>query len=100
MSTKDTPQSTRELLIRMLESQTAIRREESRFTPDETIHLDLLVKGGGGGPAPLSKVESLTLHDEFVSVQTAEGTTLLPYVVVIGVRFAPREKARGAGFHR
>ena len=93
-------QTQRELLSKMLESQVDIQREGDAFTPRETIVLELLVKSGGGGPAPLSRIEHISLHEDFVAVRAHESTTLLPYAFVVGVRVVPREKSRGPGFTR
>lgn len=90
----------RDLLRKMLESQPDIEQQNDEFRPKETISLELLMKAGGGSPAPLSRIEALTLHDDFISIRALEATTLLPYSVVVGLRVIQREKSRGPGFTR
>lgn len=90
----------RDLLTKMLESQPDIERHGSDFAPSESVTLELLLKSGGGGPAPLSKVDRLSLHDDFVAVRALEATSLLPYSAVVGIRVIQREKSRGPGFTR
>lgn len=92
--------ATRELLLRMAESQPGIQRADSTLTPDETILMEVLLKTGGGAPTPVSKIERVVLHEDFVEICAAESAMLLPYSVVIGLKISPREKSRGAGFLR
>lgn len=99
MSTKETA-TTREILVHMLESLPAVQKTDAAYAPDETIGLELLLKAGGGSPAPMAKIERLVLGEDFLTIHTSESTTLLPYGVVVGLRVVPREKSRGAGFLR
>ena len=93
--------SSRDLLIRMLALHAGIERKGETFTPAETVTVEvLLLAGGGGGPVPLSKVERLTLHEDFIAIVSQETTAYLPYAVVVGFRMGSRETARGAGFTR
>lgn len=94
------PSVHRELLSKMLESQAGIHREGAVYTPSETTQLEVLLSTWGGAPAPLSKVDRVTLHEDFVAVDAAEATSLLPYWAIAGLRVAAREKVRGAGFNR
>lgn len=94
------PSVHRELLAKMLESHPGIAKDGDVYTPAETTQLEVLLKSGGGAPAPLSKVDRVTLHEEFVAVEAAEATSLLPYAALAGLRVAAREKVRGAGFMR
>ena len=90
----------RDLLRKMLESQPDVEQRGDDFIPREAVSLELLVRAGGGAPAPLSRVESIALHDDFVTVRSAEAATLLPYAVIVGLRVIQHAKARGPGFTR
>ena len=89
----------RELLLKMLQSQKGITQEQDAFVPGEGTTLELLVKTNGG-PAPMGRIDRITLHEDFVAVDAVEATSLLPYSVLVGLRVAFREKSRGAGFTR
>ena len=101
MSIKES-QSPRDLLERMLDQEPGLKKTEKGYAVEETIAFELLLKGGGGSPAPLAKVGSMELFDGFMRVTCLDSTYTLPYSVIVGLKTASRvEKSKvGAGFLR
>lgn len=89
----------RDLLLEMLQSQKGLTQDDNAFVPGEGTTLELLVKTNGG-PAPMGRIDRITLHAHFIAVDAVEATSLLPYSALVGLRIAFREKSRGAGFTR
>lgn len=89
----------RDLLLEMLESQKGLTQDHGTFVPSDGTTLEILVKTNGG-PAPMGRIDRITLHAHFVAIDSVEATSLLPYSVLVGLRIAFREKSRGAGFNR
>jgi hypothetical protein len=89
----------RELLLTMLQSQKGITQDQDTFVPGDGTTVEVLVNANGG-PAPMGRIDRITLHAAFVAIDAVEGTSLLPYSVLVGLRIAFREKTRGAGFTR
>jgi hypothetical protein len=89
----------RELLLEMLKSQKGLTQEQDTFVPGDGTTLEILVKTNGG-PAPTGRIDRITLHANFAAIEAVEGTSLLPYATLAGLRIAFREKSRGAGFMR
>src|SRR5688572_12738024 len=93
---------TRELLAKMLASIEELERSEDRFTVPEGRKLELIQRGGSGAGSPVPRVREVQLQDGYLSIVTEDGTWLLPYEGVGGVKISERSSAAApkTGFHR
>jgi hypothetical protein len=92
----------RELRAKMLGSVEGLERREGGFAVAEGRRLELLQRGASGGAAPLPRVREVHLEEGWAAVITEDGTWLLPYEVITGVKISDRGSAAGprTGFLR
>ena len=90
----------RDELLGLLEACPVLSKKKTVFTTNETATLDLLLKAGNSGPAPISRVKSLDIGDNFVQVASEESVYMFPHDVVFGLKWKDREqRASRTGFH-
>ena len=70
------------------------------FSVAETASVDVLLKAGASGPAPLSRIQEISLLDDFVQVTTEDSVYLFEHDSIFGLKWKDRgQKATRTGFH-
>lgn len=93
----------RDLLAKMLASVDGLEREgDHDYRVSETRAVELMQRGAVGGAVTLPRAERVRLEEGYVALETREGTFLLPYAEVVGLKIGERGGAAGActGFLR
>ena len=78
-----------------------LKAKKNTYTATDDAIVDLLLDAGSNGPAPLARVQNITVHDEYVEVQTEEHGYLLPLSTVLGLKWTEKGDPRSSrtGFH-
>ena len=91
----------REQLTTLFKACSHLKAKKNTYNVTEGAVVDLLLDAGSNGPAPLTKVKSVTLNDDYVKVATEEHNYLLPLASVFGLKWAEKGDVRASrtGFH-
>lgn len=88
------PAMNRDLFEKMLSAQPGIARDGDAFEPEEQSQLSVLLQAVSGGPVPLTKVRTVRLADDFVTVETEDAAYVLPYAHLAGLKLARRGEVK------
>ena len=90
----------REELSALLSACNHLKAKKDVYTCAESANVDLLLKAGESGPAPIARVKTLSLMNSFLQIETETNSYLLPYSVVFGLKWAEKEtRTSRTGFH-
>ena len=90
-----------DLLTAMLGACEHATGKKNAYSVSDEISLAVLIEAGGAGAAPISKVESLNLQEQFIELKTVDASYVIPYANVVGLKWSARGGHRPSrtGFH-
>jgi hypothetical protein len=84
----------------LLKACSHISVSDTVYTVTETAIVDVLLKAGNSGPLPISRVKKVTLHGDYVELETEENTYLFPPDAIFGLKWTAKEtRLTRTGFH-
>ena len=91
----------REVLVSMLDACDGAEGKGETYEINESVTCAILTQAGSSGPAPINKVNGLTLSDVFVIVSSEDSSYYLPYENVVGLKVTTKgeTKTGRTGFH-
>ncbi|MGC6415859.1 MAG: hypothetical protein ACON3Z_01935 [Bradymonadia bacterium] len=87
-------------LLSLLSACTVMEEADGVFKVVDTATVDVLLKAGSSGPAPLSRIQEIALLDDFVQATTEDSVYLFEHDSIFGLKWKDRgQKATRTGFH-